>query len=63
MDGPFDLQLVVGEAEGPAAAEERDVGGGELGLLLDLAAGGGLGAGVGGLDGAGADGPFASGEC
>lgn len=61
VDRPVCVDGFVAEGEGAAAAEEADGGGGELGFFGDFAEGGGEGAGVCGLDCAGADGPFAAG--
>ena len=50
MDGPVYLEGFVAQGEGAAAAEEGELGRGEVGFFRDLAEGGGEGGAVGRLD-------------
>lgn len=63
VDSPVCVDGFVAESKGATAAEEGDGRRGELGFLGDFAEGGRERASICGLDGAGADGPFAAGEC
>lgn len=60
VDGPFRFQLLVDQGEGFATAQKSDITVVECGFFGDLAFGGKFRTCIRCVDGAGADGPFAT---